>query len=184
MCQGNWPLIKDSNVYVCAQLLSHVWLFATPWTVALQTPLSMEFSRLEHWGGLPFPLPGDLPDQGIETASPALAGGFFTTEPPGTPKDINTLFIIKLFRYILFDYSVLLKSTRQSHPGHHSLLHPAFPHTQLFFWLKYWNPPPGLVLPLFYSPHPLRMASTTAMVLLPGKSHGWRSLMGCSPWGR
>ena len=82
--------------------------------------LSMKFSRLEHWDGLPFPLSGDLPDQGIETASPALAGGFFTTEPPGKPKDSNTLFIIKLFRYILFDYSVLPKSTWQSHPGYHS----------------------------------------------------------------
>ena len=43
----------------------------------------MEFSRHEYWSGLPFPSPGDLPDPGIEPASPALAGGFFTTEPPG-----------------------------------------------------------------------------------------------------
>ena len=45
----------------------------------------MEFSRQEHWSGLPFPPPGDLPDPGIEptaSAAPALAGGFFTTEPP------------------------------------------------------------------------------------------------------
>ena len=57
--------------------------FATPWTVAHQAPLSVGFPREEYWSGLPFPLPGDLPDQGIEPASPALAGGFFTTEPPG-----------------------------------------------------------------------------------------------------
>ena len=44
--------------------LSHVWLFATPWAVACQTPLSVRFSRQEHWSGLPFPSPGDLPDQG------------------------------------------------------------------------------------------------------------------------
>ena len=52
-----------------------------PWTVALQAPLSMEFSRQEYWSGLPFPSPGDLPDRGIEPVfptSPALAGGFFT----------------------------------------------------------------------------------------------------------
>ena len=61
---------------------SHVRLFATLWTVAHQAPLSMGFSRQEYWSGLPFPIPGDLPDTGIESASPvspALAGGFFTT---------------------------------------------------------------------------------------------------------
>ena len=47
--------------------------------------LSMEFSKQEYWSGLPFPLPGDLPDPGIEPVSPALADGFFTTEPPGKP---------------------------------------------------------------------------------------------------
>ena len=52
----------------------------TPWTVALQAPLFMGFP----WSGLPFPSPGNLPDPGIEPVSPALAGGFFTTEPPGT----------------------------------------------------------------------------------------------------
>jgi len=44
---------------------------ATPWTVAHQDPLSMGFSRQEYWSGLPFPSPGDLPDPGIETGSPA-----------------------------------------------------------------------------------------------------------------
>ena len=52
---------------------------ATPWTAALQAPLSMEFSKQEYWSGLPFPFPGDLPDSGIESGSPALAGEFFTT---------------------------------------------------------------------------------------------------------
>ena len=53
-----------------------------PWTAGGQVPLSVEFSRQEYWRGLPFPAPGDLPDPGIEPtsfASPALAGGFFTT---------------------------------------------------------------------------------------------------------
>ena len=54
------------------QLLSHVQLFATPWTVACQDPLTMGFSRQEYWSGLPFPAPGDLPDPGIESGSPAL----------------------------------------------------------------------------------------------------------------
>ena len=58
----------------------------TPWMVARQTPLSMEFSRQEYWSGLPFPSPGDLPNPGIKPGSPALAGGFFTTEPPRKPR--------------------------------------------------------------------------------------------------
>ena len=53
--------------------------FVTPWTVAHQAPLSMEFSRQEYWSGLPCPPLGDLPDPGIELMSPALAGGFFIT---------------------------------------------------------------------------------------------------------
>ena len=61
-------------------------LFVTPWTVAHQVPLSMGFSRQECWSGLPFPSPGDLPNPGIKPASPTLAGGFFTTEPPGKPR--------------------------------------------------------------------------------------------------
>ena len=59
--------------------------FVTPWTAALQAPLCMGFSRQEYWSGLPFPSPGDLPDLGVEPRSPALAGGFFTAEPPGKP---------------------------------------------------------------------------------------------------
>ena len=59
-----------------------VWLFAIPWTLACQVPLSMKFSRQEDWSGLPCPPPGHLPDPGIEPTSitsPAVAGGFFTT---------------------------------------------------------------------------------------------------------
>ena len=48
-----------------------------------QAPLSMGFPRQEHWSGLPFPLPGDLPDPGIRPTSPVVASGFSTTEPPG-----------------------------------------------------------------------------------------------------
>ena len=52
--------------------LSRVKLFVTPWTVAYQAPLSMEFSRQEYWSGLPFPSPGDLPDSVIKPGFPAL----------------------------------------------------------------------------------------------------------------
>ena len=59
--------------------------FSTLWTVACQGPLSMRFSRQEYLSGLPFPSPDYLQGGGIEPESPALAGGFFTTEPPGKP---------------------------------------------------------------------------------------------------
>ena len=58
-------------VCVCVQSFSHVLLFATPWTVAWQPPLSRGFSRQEYWSELLFPPPGDLPDPGIEPVSPA-----------------------------------------------------------------------------------------------------------------
>ena len=69
-------------LYLLACMLSHfshVWLFATLWAVDCQSLLSMGFSRQEYWSKLPCPPPGDHPDPGIESASPALAGGFFTT---------------------------------------------------------------------------------------------------------
>ena len=72
--------IKDSRFMVCCCgcLVPHcVQLFATPWTVACQAPLSMGFPRQDYWSGLPFPSPGDLPDPGIKPTSSALAGGFF-----------------------------------------------------------------------------------------------------------
>ena len=65
-------------------MLSCVQLFVTPWMVASQAPLSIEFSRQEHLGGLPFPTPGDLPNPGIELMSlapSALTGRFFTIMP-------------------------------------------------------------------------------------------------------
>ena len=57
----------------------------TPWLAARQAPLSVGFPRQEYQSGSPFPPPGDLPDPGIKPVSPTLAGGFFTTEPPGKP---------------------------------------------------------------------------------------------------
>ena len=70
---------------------SHVWRFATLWTVAHQAPLSMGFSRQEYWNGLPCPPPVDLPNPGIEPESllsPALADGFFTTSATWEAQEI------------------------------------------------------------------------------------------------
>ena len=65
--------------------LSRVRLFATLWTVAYQTPLSMGFSRQECCSGLPFPSPGDLPHPGIEPRSAALQADTLLSEPLGKP---------------------------------------------------------------------------------------------------
>ena len=69
---------------------------ATLWTVAHQAPLSIGFSRQEYWSGLLFPPPGDVAVPGIELASPALAGRFFTMAPPGKPSFV-AYSLIRLF---------------------------------------------------------------------------------------
>ena len=58
-------------------------VFASPWTVVHQAPLTMVFPRQEYWSGLPFPFPGELPNP--ESNFPALADGYFTTEHPRKP---------------------------------------------------------------------------------------------------
>ena len=68
----NWVIVPD-------------WLFAIPWTVACQAPLSMEFSRQEYWSVLPFPSPGDLPYPGIKHRSSALQSNSLPSKPPGKP---------------------------------------------------------------------------------------------------
>ena len=75
----------ENPMKVKVKSLSRARLFATPWTVAYQAPLSMRFSRQEYWSGLPFPSPGDLPDPRIEPGSPALESDALTSEPPGKP---------------------------------------------------------------------------------------------------
>ena len=86
-------LFKESN----SEVLSHVRLFVTSWTVTYQAPPTMGFSKQECWSRLPFPSPGDLPDSGIEHRSPALQA----SEPPGKPfrYDLN---------HIPYDYIVEL----------------------------------------------------------------------------
>ena len=75
----SWRQWKEAKV----KSLSHVQLFATPWTVAYHAPPSMGFSRQESWSGLSFPSPGDLPDPGIKPRSPTLQADALTSEPPG-----------------------------------------------------------------------------------------------------
>ena len=74
------------------KLLSRVQLFATPWTVTYQAPLSMGFYRQEYWSGLPFPSPGNLPNPGIEPGSPALQAEALPSERAGKPRlDIDSI---------------------------------------------------------------------------------------------
>ena len=90
-----WIVLHFMDMCLCAWLLSHVWLLQPhAWTVAHQSPLSVEFSRQEYWSMLPFPTSKDLSNQGLNQhlESTALAGRFFTTVPPGKPF-YHTLFI-------------------------------------------------------------------------------------------
>ena len=64
-------------------MLSHVQLFVTLWTLALQAPPSTEFSKEEYWDGFPFPSPEDLPYPGIKPRSPALQADSLLSELPG-----------------------------------------------------------------------------------------------------
>ena len=102
---------------------SNVWLFVTSWTVAVQAPLSVGFSRQEYWSGLLCPAPGDLPDPGIESpslASPALASGFFTTSPTWEAQfTISTLYQIRNYAAFpkhfflhtsMFSYGIVISS--------------------------------------------------------------------------
>ena len=82
----NWsPLENYKWVSEWVKSLSCVWLFVTPWTIAYQAPPSMGFSRQEHWSGLPFLSPGDLPHTGIKPGTPTLEADALTSEPPITP---------------------------------------------------------------------------------------------------
>ena len=89
-----WLHCTKNVLHACT--LSRVRLSVTPWTVARQAPLSMEFSRQEYWSGLLFPSSGDLPDPGIESVSPespALVGRFFTIVPSNI-MELCVLFLI------------------------------------------------------------------------------------------
>ena len=78
-------LFLTSNGYDSGLVIKSSLTLVIPWTMAHQAPLSMGFSRQEYWSGLLLPSPGDLPDPGIETRSPALEADFLPSEPPGKP---------------------------------------------------------------------------------------------------
>ena len=78
------PLQEESSVVAA---LVRIRLSDTPWTLAHQAPLSMEFSRQEYLSGLPFPSPGDLLDPGMEPGSPALQADSLLSEPPGKQEE-------------------------------------------------------------------------------------------------
>ena len=144
--------------------LSHVRLFATPWTIAYQAPPSMGFSRQEYWSGLPLPSPGDLPDPGIEPGSPTFQADALTSEPPGKP-----IFMQK-FHYNTMKTGTsrrgLLRSILASLVAQQSRICPPMHETSWVGkipWRKKWLPTP---------------------VFLSGEYHVQRSLAGYSPWGR
>ena len=99
------------------KLLSHLWLFSTPRTVAYQAPLSMGFSRQKYWSGLPFPSPGDLPNPGIKSRSPTLQADALTSEPPekGNAKECSNYCTIALISHTS---KVMLKFSK---PGFSSM---------------------------------------------------------------
>ena len=126
---------------------SCVGLFGTPWTVAHQASLFTGFSRQEYWSGLPCPPPGGLPHPQTEPTPPALADGFFTTEPQAGSPRLDCCWLRKCShgKGLPTMWETWVRSLGQS------------------LWRRKWQPTP---------------------VLLLGKSHGWRSLVGYSLWGR
>ena len=110
-------------------LLSHVWLFATPWTVDHQAPLSMEFSRQEYWSGLPFPSPGDLPNPRIDPRSPASQVDVLLSKPP-----LSSLIQLNYIRKMWVFLVLICQLLRSSH------LITAFPTVLcLLIRIAFWN---------------------------------------------
>ena len=149
-----WEKVRTGTSWeacVCCTccVLSHVCLFAIPWTVALQAPLSMGFSRQEYWSGLPFSPPGDRPNPGIKPeslASPAFAGGLFTTSATGEAKNVFAAGQIWLPGGSAVEFARQCRRWKRLSFD---------PWVGKIPWGRKWQPTP---------------------VLLPGESHGQRSL--------
>ena len=75
----------------------------TPWTVAHQAPLPMEFSRQEYWSGLPFPSPGDIPNPGIKPLSPALQVGSLPLSHLGNRDIMYKIINIITLLYVIYE---------------------------------------------------------------------------------
>ena len=111
--------------------LSHVWLFAIPWTVARQT-LSMEFSRQEYWSGLSFPSPGHLPNPGVKPTSPTFQMDSSSLNHQGSPENI------KLGQLCEFS-SNLLKSCLCNYSLSNEMIFPLWKHSQLWHGLMVFS---------------------------------------------
>ena len=90
LADGKWPIEGGvsqltTQIGVKCQSLNHVWLFVTPWTVAHQAPLSVEFSRQEYWSGLPFPSPGTFPTQESNPDLPHCRQILYSLSHQGNP---------------------------------------------------------------------------------------------------
>ena len=144
-------------------VLSHVQLFAIPWTEAHQAPLSMEFSRQKmlEWAALSFSR-GGLPDPVIERTSPALAGGFFTAEPLTLLSTFFLLLLVYTSTLALEYYFVNIHHVSSRNVTEIALSQP---------------------VNQFREKQCSHRGGQSAPVFLPGESHGQGSLVGFSPWG-
>ena len=131
--------------------------FVTWCTVIHQAPLSMGFSRQEYWSGLPFPSPGDLPNPEIEPASPALQANSL---PLSHQRSLVYIYLIKIKIQKNVKHETTYANIRVKTASWVTQLLEVFS-AYLWGWKRKWQP---------------------TVVLLPGKSHGWRSLVGYSPW--
>ena len=111
----SFPILGLTSNYQISEveLLSHVQLFVTPWTVAYPAPPSMEFSKQEYWSGLLFPPPGDLPNPGIEPGSPTLQADALLSEPPGKPR--MDIILLPISNYLQFSSVALSCPTLWPH---------------------------------------------------------------------
>ena len=159
--------------------LSHVWLFATCWTVAHHTPLSMELSRQECWSGSPCSPPGDLPNPGVEPL-PLFCllrwqvGSLPRTDYFLTILDLNVAQVAPWRRqwhptpvlFLAWKIPWMEEPGRLQSMGSWRVGHDWVTSLSLFtfmHWRRKWQPPP---------------------VFLPGESQGRGTLMGCRLWGR
>ena len=162
----------SSNSFLHSSLLlsrfSRVRLCATPETAAHQAPLSLGFSRLEHWSGLPFPSPMHESEKWKWSHS--------VVSDPQQPHVLHLLVLLLLLLLLLSPFSRVrhsslewsiysINQTEIPSESFHCISNEIqdFPLATELSRRRQWHPTP---------------------VLLPGKSHGWRSLVGYSPWGR